>query len=169
MSESSERAELKFDGYAIAEPVGEWEYELNDLGVRYGRGSWPSHGCDGRGSWPCSVRLAPNTEYKSWRTQFVLLTLVPKGLVVFATLQVFVRPQGLGGWVHDAHAEMRLSPDEWTWRNPLPADIRRQAKVKRDKVLKFLCLARQERDAGQRAPVTAHERYQAALANVRSQ
>jgi hypothetical protein len=59
----------EFDMYAQPVPGGEWSYELDDHGVRYRRTGWP-FGRDSKHSTEpevTGVRLAPDTDYRSWR------------------------------------------------------------------------------------------------------
>jgi hypothetical protein len=75
-----------FDMYYVPLPEGEWEYEVDDYGVVYAEAHWPlvfRRAVDdpdvptgvyrGMPEWACTLRLAPNTEYRSWRAQYVLL------------------------------------------------------------------------------------------------
>jgi hypothetical protein len=164
MSGNKSYSEAKFDGFVDVEPTGEWEYEVDDNAVQYGAGLWPFYSTEGEPSQPTSVKLAPNSEYGWGNTQCVMMTILPERALAVVSLEVFVRPQGLGGWVHELEAEIGLVSDAWRWRIQPAPEIIVQANVKRDKILKFLRLARQQRDAGQRAPVTAWERYYAAVA-----
>jgi len=152
-------ASVLFDGSAIAEPSGAWDYELDDYGVEYyGDSQWPFYRRVHKEMQPTSVRLSPNTEFKLWRTQYVLLTVLPEQGIIDVGLKVLVHREGSGGWVAEAGGVIDLESHRWIITRAVPDEIKQQSVLKRDKVLSFLAQARAERAAGCSVPLTAYER-----------
>lgn len=165
----------KFDAIVIAEPVGDWEYDLDDHGVHYDQSTWPFCYQRGEHREPTSVRLAPNTEYQTWRTQYVIVfpvpglgTESPEPVNALVAMQVLIRSEGAGGWVQSVFARIQLNTWAYEWYTPPLESIAAQAQAKLTKVLRFLQRACEERDRGVKRPATAHERWSNAQAENRS-
>lgn len=155
---------VKFDGFAIPEPVGEWEYNLDDYGVVYGPGIWPFYSkvSDvfkknfGQNE-PRSIRLAPDHDYSAARNLYVMMW--PISELAQADISVYVKPQGLGGYVGNAAVHFNLKENNFTVKL-CPTIIREQVEEKATKILRFLAVCRQERDTGRLAPKNAHEKWE---------
>lgn len=154
------RSDEKFDGWAIAPPEGDWEYELDDFGVTFGSGWWPFYK-DGK---PAAVRLAPDTAYQSWRNEYVLLWS-DGDATAHAGLKLWRRPQGMGGMVARARVTIDIRGKRATVGTACPSDLLEQAEAKAERLLRFILMARGERRADRRL-ITAHERYQAGRAEA---
>lgn len=169
---AADPAGSEFDMYAQPVPAGEWSYALDDHGIRYRRFGWPfGRSYKRRGEpEPTSVRLAPDTEYRSWRNEYVLL--YPGRLHecygdatpdwAHAYLNLWVRAQGMGGVV------VRLVEVEIDVRNQVariaedcPAALRGQAEMKGARLVTFLQThtARARVPRSRRTPVTAHDAW----------
>jgi hypothetical protein len=92
-----------FDPYGQPPPDGEWEYVVDDFGMSYGPGWWPLY----RDGEPCSVRLAPDIEYRSWRNEYVIVRPSADACAV-AEVMLYCRRHGLGGMVVDARISIDL-------------------------------------------------------------
>lgn len=155
---------IKFDGWAVAPPTGEWSYALDDSGISYGGkpGTWPFYGLNPLGTrkprTPRTIRLAPDSAYQAWRNEYVLAGLRPDG-TVWAAFSVFVARQGAGGYVADASATISLSGEIAV---QAPARVLPEAERKARLILAFLRRAMDERDHGRRLPHTAYEAWIAA-------
>jgi hypothetical protein len=147
-----------FDPYGQPPPAGDWEYVLDDFGVSYGPGWWPLY----RDGTPCGVRLAPDTEYRSWRNEYV--TLRPgTGARTVAQVTLYCRRQGLGAMVLDARIGIDLRERTVTVVSDLsdcPDEVRQQAHDKAAKLLRFLLAQRHARRTGATRPVTAYELWE---------
>jgi hypothetical protein len=71
----------------------------------------------------------------------------------------YVRPVGQGALVRPFRAEITLPALLWKWIDAPGLGIDSATRLRRTKLLRFLRQARLERDAGQAAPQTAHERW----------
>lgn len=146
------RADRYFDPYGQPPPSGEWAYVLDAFGVEYGRGWWPFYR-DGK---PCGIRVAPDTDYRSWRNEYV--TLWPDtDAGVTAKVTLYCRPQGLGAIVVDARIHIDLRARTATLVTACPDEIREQAETKATRLLAVLLAQRRARRRGRPRPVTAHE------------
>jgi hypothetical protein len=150
------------DLQAVPEPAGNWDYELDDHGVTYGRGPWPffRRGTE-QTSQPTLIRLAPNTAYRAWGIQYVLLMPNEALTRVYVCGQTYVKRPRFGTCERPLYAELSLPNLNWRWLSPIDAEILERARQRRRKILRFLRRARAERDRGQLAPITAHERWAA--------
>ena len=167
----------EFDMWAVAPPCEPWSYVLDDDGIRYRRGPfgwWPfayageAREQSARRYWSapadCGVaclRLAPDTEYRSWRNEYVLAEpdrTSPQ--LASARLTLWVRKQGLAGMVVRCRVQLDLRAQAFTIDragHDWSAELTAQAETKAAKLLAFLAAARAERDAtdGPEVPVTA--------------
>jgi hypothetical protein len=159
MTTARTRPDEEFDGWAIAPPTGEWEYELDDFGATFGPGWWPFY----KEGHPAAVRLAPNTAYQSWRNEYVTLWNNSEA-IAHADLKLWRRPQGMGGMIGRARVTIDIRNKRVTISAGCPADLREQAEAKAERLLRFILMARRERRAGRRL-ITAHERYEAERAD----
>jgi hypothetical protein len=162
----------EFDGYAQPVPDGEWSYALDDSGIRYRRSGWP-FGCESRHSRelePSTVRLAPDTDYRSWRNEYVLLypgrfgewshEATPER--AHAYLDLWVRKQGMGGIiVPRVEVEIDLEAEVARVADDCPDVVRGQADMKAARLLAFLQahIARARTPRGRRTPRTAHDAW----------
>ncbi|MEU8310450.1 hypothetical protein AB0C84_43490 [Actinomadura sp. NPDC048955] len=177
---------IEFDGYAVPPPRCDWEYALDDVGVRYRRGlialrlrpgQWPFayHDPDfehrfrrGRGDpvppecGVASIRVAPDCDDYSWRNEYVLAR--PSRTVPHhadASLTLWVRPQGMGGMV--TRCSVHLDLLEATYRiehlHPaLPDEVKQQAETKAAKLLAFLLAEVKNRDGATERPLQVADR-----------
>jgi len=174
---TSDPAGAEVDIYAVGLPAEPWSYVLDDGGIRYRRGPsgwWPFAYADeareqsARSYWSaradCGVaclRLAPASEYRSWRNEYVLAEPDRKmPHLASARLALLVRGQGLGGVVVPCHMQLDLRAQAFTidgagrgWPPPLTA----QARMRAAKLLAYVAAALAERDApgGLELPLTA--------------
>lgn len=155
----------EFDGYAGPTPQGEWAYVVDDYGIVYGKRPWPfrrfSHMNGKRSVYTegASVRLAPDTEFRAWRNEYVLLFVREDGLSADGIMHLWVAPQGMGGWVENVHVTIAVPSFEGTFRTELPPEVAEQGAAKLTRITALLRAEAARRDAGQRRPVTAHELY----------
>lgn len=85
------RFEPVFDMYGIAPPEGDWSYIVDSTEIVYGPGWWPFY----RHGTPTGIRVSPDTEFRSWRNEYVLI--FPRtGATAAARVHLYVRPQGSG-------------------------------------------------------------------------
>jgi hypothetical protein len=183
----------RFDRYAKEPPAEPWACILDDDGIKYRRGLvaqrlrpgwWPFAYADPdrehaarrplRGenvAQECgvaSVRLSPDTTYYAWRNEYVLAgpdSKVPHR--ARARLELWVRPQGMGGVVVTCEANFDLKTqtcvlsrvgDDW------PDRLKAQAEAKASKLTAFFSAAMAGRDAidGPEFPLTSRDRWDAA-------
>ncbi|GAB2734482.1 hypothetical protein [Nocardioides pakistanensis] len=145
-------------GALVSAPVtGAWAYCVDD-NVRFGKGWWPFYRADGLTGRlrPTRVRLAPDTAYQSWHNEYVLLDPVERSRCR-ASLTLFVRKQGLGGFVlPDVRTDLDIRSGSFTFPRPVPDALIAQAQEKATKILDFLRAARTERRTADQ-PMTAYE------------
>jgi hypothetical protein len=125
----AQRFEPTFDMYGGATPDGDWGYVVDDCGITYGPGWWPYHR-DGK---PGTVRVSPNTEFRSWRNEYVLISPSPsltEPATAVARLQLFVRPQGMGAMTVAARIGVDIRQRTFSLPDGLPAELHEQATVK---------------------------------------
>lgn len=169
------KKDLKFRSFVSDEPSGDWSYQLDDHGIRYGSGWWPfhhateadtqrnaqffeKHGLSGSPE-HSSVRLLAGSDYCAGNQTYVVVTPISGGAC--AEIEVMHRRQGLGGMVGETHVTFPADFSRFEMGDC--ADCVRELLLERaEKVRLFLLSAIAERDAGIVAPVTAHERYEAA-------
>jgi hypothetical protein len=164
---SDERLEFLdegFDGYAEPTPDGDWAYDLDDHAITYrwralGDPYWPFADLDGTPG--RSVRLAPNTEYKSWRNEYV--SVYPdheRPHLATANLTLWIRPQGMGGMVcKTASVALDLAAGTATVTGWVPTALREQAETKAARILAFMKAAIAERASGVKVPSSAYDRW----------
>lgn len=143
--------------YGAKPPQGEWAYEIDDDGIVYGDGPWPFHHWERGG--PISVKVSPNTEYRSWGNEHVLLWPGRFGQLV-ADLHLYVRQQGGYAMVWRCRVEFDLLTDTFTVPEHCPPTLRAQATSKAQKILDLVAFGRQDRDTYLQ-PRNAHARYDA--------
>ncbi|MGF6885003.1 hypothetical protein ABIA39_003422 [Nocardia sp. GAS34] len=157
-----------FDVWGRPTPPGDWAYDLDDFDIHYGPGWWPFYTrykpfAKPEITRPIGVRLAPDTEYYSWRNEYVLLRPdLRNPVVVTGLLRLFVRRQGGGAICVDT----RITVDMRAKGVHIPADcphaLRDQAQTKGERILRFLLHHRARRRAGDTRPVTAYDKWIAA-------
>lgn len=153
-----------FDSYGQPPPAGDWEYVLDDFGVSYGPGWWPFY----RDCTPCGVRLSPDTEYCSWRNEYVMLW-PGTGAGAIAHVGLFCRRQGLGAMVLDARIGIDMREHTVTVLSDLsgcPEGVGQQTHDKATRLLRFLLAQRRARRTGATRPVTAYELWQSRLTST---
>lgn len=163
----------QFDCYAQPGPDGEWSYVLDDNGIRYRRSGWP-FGQDRAGRKgllePSTVRLAPDTDYRSWRNEYVLLYPGRPGEWsgeatsewAHAYLDLWVRKQGMGGIiVPRVEVEIDLGNGVALIAEDCPAAVRGQAEMKGARLVAFLQdhIKRARTPRGRRTPADAHSAW----------
>lgn len=151
----------RYDEHAIPPPEGAWSYEVDDPDAAYG----PHH------LWPFAgaVRVAPDTDYRSWRNEYIVLNPTSGALhptprshpLVMAHLDLFVREQGTGGYLIPALTMFDLADQRTVTSRTLPAEVVAQHRAKASRLWRFIDQAREDRDAG-RPLLTASARHQAA-------
>ena len=147
-----------FRMYVCDEPAEPWGYDVDDYGVTYGPGWWPWHhsGPDDKAPGPTSIRLLPDPTFEAGNQLYVLAWPRDNGCEL--DLSWMTRPQGLGGMVRKGWVNLDR---ELAIVSAVPAEVREEVERR---VAKFRTLYRKaiaERDAGLKAPVTAHEKYMA--------
>lgn len=170
---ASDPAGSEFDGYAQPVPLGQWGYALDDHCIVYRRTGWPfgRRPVAGRGEpGPESVRLAPDTDYRSWRNEYVLLYPGRIGQWgedaaegwAHAFLDLWVRKQGMGGIIVP-RVEVEIDVDHAAAHvaATCPPVLREQAQMKADRLLAFLQhhTSRARTPRARRTPATAHDAY----------
>ncbi|MEU9700156.1 hypothetical protein [Streptomyces sp. NPDC047981] len=159
--------EDEFDMYGVQMPLGGWTYALDDTPVVYGSGWYPFHrhvqrtephpaaplltrsASTGR-TVPTSVRISPDTEFRSWRNEYTVLR--PYDHRVHAHLTLFVEPRGAGAMIRRVTAEIDLRASRVTVPAQCPVHLREQAEVKAQRAMALLLAARAERRHGRPAP-----------------
>ena len=163
----------QFDPWAQPGPEGQWGYALDDHGIRYRRVGWPFGRTPARGRGepePASVRLAPDTDYRSWRNEYVLLYPGRIGQWgdaaavgwAHAYLDLWVRRQGMGGMiVPRVEVEIDIDSAALHVAATCPAVLREQSEMKADRLLAFLRhhTSRARTPRARRTPATAHDAY----------
>jgi hypothetical protein len=143
----------------LAPPSGEWEYELDDHEITFGRGWWPFHRETVGGQLETTaVRVAPNTTYQSWGNEYVLLE-PDGGSCANATLELFVRAQGRGVVIGHGGVRIDIRSRAVSVDRGCPPPLRDQAEMKATRLLAFLLAARASRRSGLLTPRTAHMRW----------
>lgn len=151
----------EFDGWASGDEAdGQWEYELDDWGITYGRGPWPfyQHYQDEKRRRVTSVRLSPNKAYQSWRTGYALAYVHDDGSLFCFTFDLWDKKQGMGGYVW--HVHLSIENGQPVGIENLPPEIVDRVRDRWGKFERFLAACIAERDARKRRPITAHERYE---------
>lgn len=146
------RFESTFDMYGAAPPGGDWAYVVDGYGITYGPGWWPYHR-DGK---PGTIRVAPDTEFRSWRNEYVLISpsrAQPAAAV--ARLQLFVRPQGMGAMIVGAQLGINIRQRTVALPVGLPEQLHEQAGVKGRRLLDLIVAGRTDRRRGAARPRTA--------------
>lgn len=159
--------EDEFDLYGVQLALGGWTYALDDTPVVYGPGWYPFHrqlqrtephpdsplltrmASTGR-TVPTSVRISPDTDFRSWRNEYTLLH--PYDHRVHAHLTLFVEPRGTGAMTRRVTAEIDLRTSHVTIPAQCPDHLREQARVKAERAMDLLAAARTERRRGRPAP-----------------
>ena len=141
-----------FRMYVSDEPAEPWEYDVDDYGIRYGLGWWPWYrtGSDDKKPVSAGLRVLPDPTFEAGNQLYVLAWLHGDGCEL--DLSWMTVPARFG----------RHGPGGWVIVSALPAEVRGEVE---SRVAKFRTLYRKaiaERDAGRKAPVTAHEKWLAA-------
>jgi hypothetical protein len=161
----------EFDGYAKEPPAEPWGYVVDEarpvayhhplIPPRLREGYWPF--ADPAGEYTAvSVRLAPDCRDYAWRNEYVLVWPDKETpYLAEADLDLWVRPQGMGGIVLNCSVRLNLRAGTYeVTRLPedTPAEVREQSEGKARKLLAYLAAECAARDACERkAPVTASE------------
>lgn len=152
-----------FDMYGNEPPPGDWSYIVDDTGTEYGPGWFPFYRSR-LGEGPQSVRLAPDTAYRAWRNEYVLLgpgrarSEVEERQWAWADLTLYVRRQGMGAMVVRTIVELNIKTREIIVAPDCPDALRAQADAKAERLLALILAARADRRTRDR-PITAHERW----------
>lgn len=158
-----------FDAWGRPTPPGDWAYDLDDFAIHYGPGWWPFYThykpfAAPQITQPAGVRLAPDTEYYSWRNEYVLLTPPDQRdpATVTSLLRLFVRRQGSGAICVDTRIAVDMRAKSVHIPDDCPEALRVQAQTKGERILRFLLHHRARRRAGHTHPVTAYDKWIAA-------
>ena len=150
----------EFRGFVSKEPVEPWGYDVDDHGITYGPGWWPWYRhyewsrLAPAGIRPASLRLSPDDTYEAGDQRYVLTWPNDNGCEL--DLSWMTRRQGLGGMVRKGF--VRLDRD-LRIVSSVPADAREIIEARVEKFHTLYRRAIAERDAGQKAPVTMHEKW----------
>lgn len=155
-----------FNPYGLPTPEGDWAYRLDDHGISYSRNPlWPFRrridaARTARFEEDASVRMAPDTGYRAWNSQYVTL-LGPRESTERSSgyLKLFVRKQGMGTIAIPCTFDIDLRGFECTPRGIVPPEAQADADLKFPRITAFLQAEAARRDAGRRRPVTAYEIY----------
>lgn len=154
----------RFYSYPSPEPHVPWEYIVDDYGVGYREGEWP-FGRMTESRWtrqPCSIRLAPDHEYRAAGQTYVRVSPTRSGRHAIAYMNLTVRSQGMGAIVVACRAEIDLSDFTVTLdgvQDGWPDTVKAQADQKTQKVVSLIRAQVARRDAGKRKVSTAHEKH----------
>jgi hypothetical protein len=145
-----------FRMYVSDEPAEPWEYDVDDYGISYGLGWWPWYrtGPDDKKPVAAGLRLLPDPTFEAGNQLYVLAWLHDEGCEL--DLSWMTRRQGLGGMVRKGWVKLDR---ELAIVSAVPAEVRGEVE---SRVAKFRTLYRKaiaDRDAGRKAPVTAHEKW----------
>ncbi|WP_431921349.1 hypothetical protein [Nonomuraea jabiensis] len=153
----------KFFSFTPPPPSGDWEYVLDDYGVIYRRGWWPfANAVSGR---PCSVRISPDTEYRAWGGQYVLVWPDRDNTALFTSrILVHVRTQGFGVLAVPVNPVIDLRTRQIVIPSSCPESLREKAAEGAGRLLRFVQNHRHARTTRNR-PETAHERWITARAD----
>jgi hypothetical protein len=157
-----------FDGWGQPTPPGDWNYDLDDYGIHYGPGWWPFYTTrhpygEPETTGPISVRISPDTEFRSWRNEYVQLTPDKREPAkVTGRLRLFVRRRGGGVICVNTALIVDMRAKTVHVAVDCPDTLRGQAETKGDRILQFLLHHRARRRAGDTRPVTAHDKWSAA-------
>jgi len=153
----------EFGMYSPAPPAGDFGYVVDDTAVLYGKGFYPFH----RTAWndalatyvpagPAPVRLAPDTEFRAWNTEYVMLWPSQRDAAhAQATFHVCLRPQGMGAIIARATAEIDVRNGRVERVTVNCDEAREGAEAKAQKILAYVLACRADRRRGGKAPVTA--------------
>lgn len=161
MSDLASLVGAEFDGYAQPTPEGEWAYALDD-GAEFGPGWWPFYRRPHFSALPepAGIRLAPDTDYRSWRNEYVLVFNDHEHprLCWLPGLRIWLRPQGMGGYVWRA-SKITLDIPTGTWAidGDVPAEVLTEVETKVAKIHAFILAMRSLRRRGVKQPPNAHE------------
>jgi hypothetical protein len=147
----------RFDMYGQPPPEGDWRYVIDDSGISYGPGWWPLYRTwlGSAGLQPAGVRLAPDSEFRSWRNEYVLIG-PGSGPVMVAHLNLYVREQGMGAIVVEHVAvTLDIRNRAATVDEGCPGIVLEQAQGKAGRLLAWLLAERAARRSGRARPVTA--------------
>jgi len=148
----AQRFEPTFDMYGAAPPDGEWGYVVDDYDITYGPGWWPYHR-DGK---PGTVRVSPNTEFRSWRNEYVLISPnLTASATVVARLHLFLRAQGMGAMTVAACIGVDIRQRTFSLLDGLPTELHEQATVKGRRLLDLILAGRTDRRRSAARPRTA--------------
>lgn len=145
----------EFDGWAIPPPTSDPPYAVDDAGLTYGAGPWPFRRFDD--GHLATVRIAPSSEYRAWRNEYVLVHPNEDGSGAEAQLQLWLRPQGMGGYVLRVNVTLDLARDAYSFAPLHHASLQARAESKAQRILDLVGVARRERDRGATRPTTAAE------------
>lgn len=141
----------EFDMYGQLLDLGDWSYVLDDHNVRYHSGWYP---------YDKSARLSPDTEFRSWRNEYVLVFWTDDPAVVSANLKLATRRQGMGAMLVRVRAALNLEHGTFTLHpDDLTGDLLHQAQTKARRIIALFAAERARRDTPRThlKPITAHE------------
>jgi hypothetical protein len=158
---SSPLSAYRIAHYARPPRAREWEYILDDHDIVFGPGWWPFHlAAAAKPRSPVAVRLGVATNYWAWnleyKTQYV--TLKPEGNGgASALLDFYERPRGLGARIAQVQITLDIRARRFTIAPQCPPGLSEQARIKGQRLLDYVLLARSERRRGWKRPWTARE------------
>jgi hypothetical protein len=153
----------KFDGYAQATPQGEWSYCLDEPQIVFGPGWWPFYRSPHHTAAPvpATVRLSPDTAYRSWRNEYVLVfDDRESSRMCWFGLRIWLRAQGMGGFVWESgHITLDIPTGTWAITGDVPDEVLTEVETKVAKIHTFIHQMRSLRRKGVERPPHAHEAW----------
>jgi hypothetical protein len=141
--------------YGGPPPDGEWNYIVDDHSITFGPGWWPYYR-DGK---PGTVRMSPDTEFRSWRNEYILTRpRRSEPAQAVARLHLYVRPQGMGAMTVAAQLVIDIRQHTVALPDGLPEHLCEQAATKGQRLLDRILADRRHRRRGAAGPHTAYDR-----------
>ena len=153
--------------HSVQLPLGDWAYLLDDAPGLYGPGWYPFHRENTRRepdprnqvahvgrdvltntTSPCSVRISPDVDFRSWGNEYVTLWSYGADARVLAHMNLFVEH----GHVRRVNLGIDLRKQRTLLPEGIPDSLMEQAETKGQRILDFLNRARAERRRGVRQP-----------------
>lgn len=149
----------RFDMYPSKPPEGTWAYVVDDYGIVFGRGWWPFY--DNRSLQPSAVRLAPDTAFRAWRNEYVLVYPgIDDDRTCWFQVSIYLRPQGMGAYVWDSPTiYLDIPTGTWVCHGNIPDEVASDVDTKVFCVFQLIHQMRGLRRKKVAAPPLAHEAW----------